>query len=86
MMEKIAKLRVKCDLHMGVERYVSDGDGIPEGGGLPGIRTFPQKPPPYFCLISTALPWRSARGITISPFSRQNFRTAFPAPANWVLL
>ena len=30
MMEKIAELRVKYDLHMRVERYVSDGDGIPE--------------------------------------------------------
>lgn len=30
MMEKIAKLRVKYDLHMRVERYVSDEDGMPE--------------------------------------------------------
>lgn len=30
MMEKIAELRVKYDLHMRVERYVSDEDGIPE--------------------------------------------------------
>lgn len=30
MMEKIAQLRVKYDLHMEVERYLSDEDGIPE--------------------------------------------------------
>lgn len=30
MMEKIAELRVKYDLHMRVERYVSDEDGMPE--------------------------------------------------------
>lgn len=30
MMDKIAELRVKYDLHMRVERYVSDEDGIPE--------------------------------------------------------
>ncbi|MDE6388051.1 MAG: antibiotic biosynthesis monooxygenase [Lachnospiraceae bacterium] len=30
MMEKIAQLRVKYDLHMKVERYVSDEGGIPE--------------------------------------------------------
>lgn len=30
MMEKITKLRVKYDLHMKVERYVSDKSGIPE--------------------------------------------------------
>ena len=30
MMEKIAELREKYDLHMEVERYVSDGDGMPE--------------------------------------------------------
>lgn len=30
MMEKITKLREKYDLHMKVERYVSDEDGIPE--------------------------------------------------------
>lgn len=30
MMEKIAELRVKYDLHMKVERYVSDEKGIPE--------------------------------------------------------
>ena len=30
MMEKIAELRVKYDLHMRVKRYVSDEDGIPE--------------------------------------------------------
>lgn len=30
MMEKITKLRVKYDLHMKVERYVSDENGIPE--------------------------------------------------------
>lgn len=30
MMEKIAKLRVKYDLHMRVERYVSDEGGMPE--------------------------------------------------------
>ena len=30
MMEKIAKLRVKYDLHMRVERYVSDEVGMPE--------------------------------------------------------
>lgn len=30
MMEKIAELRVKYDLHMKVERYISDEGGIPE--------------------------------------------------------
>ena len=30
MMEKITKLREKYDLHMKVERYVSDEAGIPE--------------------------------------------------------
>ncbi len=30
MMEKITELRLKYDLHMKVERYVSDADGIPE--------------------------------------------------------
>lgn len=30
MMEKIAELRTKYDLHMRVERYVSDEGGIPE--------------------------------------------------------
>ncbi len=30
MMEKIMELRVKYDLHMRVERYVSDEGGIPE--------------------------------------------------------
>ena len=30
MMEKIAELRVKYDLHMRVERYVSEEGGIPE--------------------------------------------------------
>ena len=30
MMEKIMQLREKCDLHMEVERYVSDGNGMPE--------------------------------------------------------
>lgn len=30
MMEKIAELRVKYDLHMKVERYVSDEGGIPK--------------------------------------------------------
>ena len=30
MMEKITELRDKYDLHMEVERYVSDGDGMPE--------------------------------------------------------
>lgn len=30
MMQKIAELRVKYDLHMRVERYVPDEDGIPE--------------------------------------------------------
>lgn len=30
MMEKIAQLRVKYDLHMKAERYVSDQGGIPE--------------------------------------------------------
>ena len=30
MMEKIAQLREKYDLHMKVERYVSDGNGIQE--------------------------------------------------------
>ena len=30
MMEKISKLREKYDLHMTVERYVSDENGIPE--------------------------------------------------------
>ena len=29
-MEKISKLREKYDLHMTVERYVSDENGIPE--------------------------------------------------------
>ena len=31
MMEEIARLREKYDLHMTVERYVSDEDGVPEG-------------------------------------------------------
>lgn len=31
MMAKIAKLREKYDLHMRVERYVSDADGQPAG-------------------------------------------------------
>lgn len=31
MMEKITQLREKYDLHMKVERYVSDEGGIPEG-------------------------------------------------------
>lgn len=30
MMEKITELRVKYDLHMKVERYVLDEDGIPD--------------------------------------------------------
>ena len=30
MMETIAALRAKYDLHMRVERYVSDEDGMPE--------------------------------------------------------
>ena len=30
MMAEIAKLREKYDLHMSVERYVSDTDGVPE--------------------------------------------------------
>ena len=30
MMETISKLRIKYDLHMRVERYVSDDNGIPE--------------------------------------------------------
>ena len=30
MMEKITELREKYNLHMEVERYVSDGDGMPE--------------------------------------------------------
>lgn len=30
MMQKIAMLREKYDLHMRVERYRSDGDGVPE--------------------------------------------------------
>lgn len=30
MMEKIMQLREKYDLHMEVERYVSDGNGMPE--------------------------------------------------------
>ena len=30
MMEKIAELRIKYDLHMKVERYVSDEGEIPE--------------------------------------------------------
>lgn len=30
MMEKIVELRLKYDLHMKVERYVSDEGGIPE--------------------------------------------------------
>ncbi len=30
MMEKITRLREKYDLHMKVERYVSDEDGVPE--------------------------------------------------------
>ena len=30
MMEKITELRVKYDLHMKVERYVSDEGGIPD--------------------------------------------------------
>jgi len=30
MMGEIAKLRDKYDLHMSVERYVSDADGVPE--------------------------------------------------------
>lgn len=30
MMRKITKLREKYDLHMRVERYVSDQDGIPD--------------------------------------------------------
>lgn len=31
MMGRIAELREKYDLHMRVERYVSDEDGVPEG-------------------------------------------------------
>lgn len=31
MMAQILELRVKYDLHMKVERYVSDEEGIPEG-------------------------------------------------------
>ncbi len=31
MMEKIAQLREKYDLHMKVERYVPDEGGVPEG-------------------------------------------------------
>ena len=30
MMEEITKLRLKYDLHMRVERYLSDEEGIPE--------------------------------------------------------
>ena len=30
MMAKITELREKYDLHMAVERYVSDSDGVPE--------------------------------------------------------
>lgn len=30
LMQKIAELRDKCDLHMMVERYVSDEDGVPD--------------------------------------------------------
>jgi quinol monooxygenase YgiN len=30
MMQKIAELRDKYDLHMTVERYVSDEDGVPD--------------------------------------------------------
>lgn len=30
MMEQIAALRAKYDLHMRVERYLSDEDGVPE--------------------------------------------------------
>ena len=30
MMEKITELREKYNLHMEVERYMSDGDGMPE--------------------------------------------------------
>ena len=30
MMAEIAKLREKYDLHMAVERYVSDSNGVPE--------------------------------------------------------
>ena len=30
MMDQIAELRDKYDLHMSVERYVSDADGMPE--------------------------------------------------------
>lgn len=30
MMGEIAKLREKYDLHMTVERFVSDSDGVPE--------------------------------------------------------
>ena len=30
MMEKITELRLKYDLHMKVERYLSDDNGIPE--------------------------------------------------------
>lgn len=31
MMEKITSLREKYDLHMKVERYISDETGVPEG-------------------------------------------------------
>lgn len=31
MMEEITRLREKYDLHMQVERYVSDEDGVPQG-------------------------------------------------------
>lgn len=30
MMDEIAKLRGKYDLHMTVERYISDNDGVPD--------------------------------------------------------
>lgn len=30
MMETIAKLREKYDLHMSAQRYISDGNGVPE--------------------------------------------------------
>ncbi len=30
MMDEIAKLREKYDLHMTVERYISDNDGVPD--------------------------------------------------------
>ena len=33
MMEKITELRLKYDLHMKVERYLSDENGIPESDG-----------------------------------------------------